>query len=94
VLKWFMGNELERQWKEMTMATIECSPNIICMMKSRKMRKLIRTTCTGKLSNAYKILKGKTEGMRPLRMPTRRWEENIKTHPKGRGKGKVVVVLN
>jgi hypothetical protein len=30
------------------------------------------------MKNAYKLLVGKSERMRPLRRPTRRWEDNIK----------------
>jgi hypothetical protein len=30
------------------------------------------------MRKAYKILFGKTEGMRPLRRPRRRWEDNIR----------------
>jgi hypothetical protein len=32
----------------------------------------------GEKRNAYRILVGKPEGKRPLRTPTRRWEDNIK----------------
>ena len=30
-------------------------------------------------TNAYRVLVGKLEGMRPLGRPRRRWEDNIKT---------------
>jgi hypothetical protein len=32
----------------------------------------------GEKRNAYRILVGKPEGMRPLRRPRRRWEDNIR----------------
>jgi hypothetical protein len=32
----------------------------------------------GEKRNAYRILMGKPEGMRPLGRPRRRWEDNIK----------------
>jgi hypothetical protein len=32
----------------------------------------------GEMKNAYAILVGKSEGKRPRRRPTRRWEDNIK----------------
>jgi hypothetical protein len=32
----------------------------------------------GEKRNAYRILGGKPEGMRPLARPRRRWEDNIK----------------
>jgi hypothetical protein len=34
--------------------------------------------CTGEMTNAYKILIGKTEGRRLLGRPRHKWEENIK----------------
>jgi hypothetical protein len=33
----------------------------------------------GEKNNAYRILTKKTEGKGPLRRPTRRWDDNIKT---------------
>jgi hypothetical protein len=32
----------------------------------------------GKMKNAYNILVGKPEGKRPLGIPRRRWEDNIR----------------
>jgi len=32
----------------------------------------------GKMSRVYKILVGKSEGKRPLRKPSRKWEDNIR----------------
>jgi hypothetical protein len=31
----------------------------------------------GELRNAYNILAGKSEGKRPLRRPTHKWENNV-----------------
>jgi len=33
----------------------------------------------GEIKNAYKILVGKPERMRPLGKPRRRWDDNIRT---------------
>jgi hypothetical protein len=46
------------------------SPNIIRMIKSRRMRQAGRM---GDTRNAYKILVAKPEGKRPLERPWRRW---------------------
>jgi hypothetical protein len=54
------------------------SPNIIKMMKSRKMRWAGHVARIGETRNAYRILVGKPEGKRPLGRPRRRWVDNIK----------------
>jgi hypothetical protein len=42
------------------------SPDIIRMIKSRKMRWVGYVACTRKMRNTYRILFGKPEGKRPL----------------------------
>jgi hypothetical protein len=54
------------------------SPNIIRMIKSRKMSWAVNVVRKGSKRNAYKILAGKPEGKRPLGRPRRRWVDNIK----------------
>jgi len=34
--------------------------------------------CMGEMNEAYRVMVGKLEGKRPLRRPSRRWEDNIK----------------
>jgi hypothetical protein len=52
-------------------------PNIIRMIKSRKMG----GECTMReMRNSYTILVGKHEGKRPLERPRRRCEDDIKMH--------------
>jgi hypothetical protein len=48
------------------------SPNIIRMMKSRRMRWAGHVARMGEKRNAYRILVGKLEGKRPLGRPRRR----------------------
>jgi hypothetical protein len=55
-----------------------CSPSIIRMIKSRRMRWAGHVTRIGVKGNAYRILVGKREGKRPLARLRRRWEEDIK----------------
>jgi hypothetical protein len=45
------------------------SPNIIRVIKSRRMSWVGHTACMGAMRNAYKILVGKSEGKRPLQRP-------------------------
>jgi hypothetical protein len=54
------------------------SPNIIGMIKSRRMRWAGHVARMGETRNAYRILVGKPEGKRPLGRPRRRWVDNIK----------------
>jgi hypothetical protein len=55
-----------------------CSPNIVRMIKSRRMRLAGHVACMGEGRGVYRVLVGKPEGKRPLRRPRRRWEENIR----------------
>jgi hypothetical protein len=54
------------------------SPNIIRMLKARRMRGAGHVARMGESRNAYRILVGKPEGKRPLGRPRRRWVDNIK----------------
>jgi hypothetical protein len=42
------------------------------------MRWVENVACMGKSSGIYRVLVGTPEGMRPLRRPRLRWEDNIK----------------
>jgi hypothetical protein len=54
------------------------SPNIIRMIKSRRMRWAGHVAHMGEKRNAYGILVGNPEGRRPLMRPGCRWVNNIK----------------
>jgi hypothetical protein len=54
------------------------SPNIIRMVKSRRMRWARHVARMGERQNTYRILVGKPEGKRPLGIPRSRWVDNIK----------------
>jgi hypothetical protein len=58
--------------------TLYSSPNIIRMIKSRKMRCTGHIARMGEKRNAYRTLIRKPEGKRPLGRPRRRWVDNIK----------------
>jgi hypothetical protein len=53
-------------------------PNIIRVIKSRRMRWAGHVARMGEGRGAFRILVGRSEGRRPLGRPRRRWEDNIK----------------
>jgi hypothetical protein len=55
-----------------------CSPSMIRIIKSRRMRWAVHVARMGEKRNAYGILVGKPEGKRPLGRPKCRWEVNIR----------------
>jgi hypothetical protein len=54
------------------------SPNIIRMIKSRRMRWAGHVARMGEKRNFYRLLVGKPEGNRPLGTPRHRWVDNIR----------------
>jgi hypothetical protein len=54
------------------------SPNIIRMMKGRRMRLAGHVARMAEKRNACGVLVGTPEGKRPLGRPRRGWEDNIK----------------
>jgi hypothetical protein len=54
------------------------SPNIIRVIKSRRMRWAGHAARMDEGRGAHRILVGRPEGRRPLGRPRRRWEDNIK----------------
>jgi hypothetical protein len=54
------------------------SPNIVRVIKSRRIRWAGHVACMGEGSGVYSVLVGRPEGKRPLERPRCRWEDNIK----------------
>jgi hypothetical protein len=54
------------------------SPNIIRVIKSRRLRWVGHVARMGERRGAYRALVGKPEGRRPLGRPRCTWEDNIK----------------
>jgi hypothetical protein len=53
-------------------------PNIVRVVKSRRMRWVGHLARMEEGRGVYRVLVGKPEGKRPMGRPRRRWEENIK----------------
>jgi hypothetical protein len=75
--------EVTGGWRELhneELHNLYSSPNIIRMIKAKKMKWAGYVARMGKKRNEYRILVGKLEGKRPLGRPSRRWVYNIKIH--------------
>jgi hypothetical protein len=61
------------------------SPNIIRVIKSRRMSWAEHVACMGEKRGAYRVFVVRPEGRRPLGRPRRIWEDNIKMNLQGVG---------
>jgi hypothetical protein len=74
-------DEVTRGWRKLhneELHNLHPSPNIIKMLKSRRMRWAVHVERMGAKMNSYRILVRKPEGNRPLGRPRRRWVHAIK----------------
>jgi hypothetical protein len=75
------SDEVTGEWRRLhyeKLNDLYSSPNIIRVIKSRRMRWAEYVAHMGEGRGAYKILVGRREGRRPLGRPRCRWEDNIK----------------
>jgi hypothetical protein len=61
------------------------SPNIIRIIKSRRMRWAWHVARMGQNRNAHRYFVGKPKGKRPLGRPRQKWEDVIKMDVRGIG---------
>jgi hypothetical protein len=74
-------DEVTGEWRRLhnkELHALYSSPNIIRVIKSRRLRWAEHVARMGERRGAYRVLVGKPEGRRPLGRPRRRWEDNIK----------------
>jgi hypothetical protein len=74
-------NEVTGDWRKLhneELHNLYLSPNIIRLIKSRRMRWTGHVARMEETRYAYRILVGEPEGKRPLGRPRRRWVDNIK----------------
>jgi hypothetical protein len=75
------GDEVTGEWTKLhneEMNDLYSFPNIVWVVKSRRMRWAWHVARMGEESGVHGVLVGKPEGKRPLGGPNRRWEDNIK----------------
>jgi hypothetical protein len=63
-------------------------PNIVRVVKSRRMRWVGHVARVGEERGVHRVLVGKPEGKRPLGRPRRRWKDNIKMDVQKVGEGR------
>jgi hypothetical protein len=71
-------DEVTVEWSKLLIELLYSSPNIVRVIKSRRMRWAGHVVRMRKRRIVYRVLVGKPEGRRPLGRPRRRWEDNIK----------------
>ena len=74
-------DEVTREWGKpynVQLNEIYASPNIVRVIKSRRMRWAGYIARVGARIGVYRLLVGKPERKRPLGIPRRRWKDNIK----------------
>jgi len=74
-------DEVTGEWKKIhndELNNLYSSPNIVRVIKSRRMRWAGHVARMGEARDVHRVLVGKTEGRRPLGRPRRRWEDNIR----------------
>jgi hypothetical protein len=73
-------DESSRKLHNDELHSLYSSPNIVRLIKSRRMRWAGHVARMGEGSGVYRVLVGRPEGKRPLGRPKRRWEDNIKLY--------------
>jgi hypothetical protein len=73
--------EEDESWRKLhndELHSLYSSPNVVRVIKSRRMRWIGHVACMGEGRGVYRVLVERPEGKRPLGRPGRGWEDNIK----------------
>jgi len=73
--------EVTEEWRRLhneELNDLYSLPNIVRVIKFRRMRWAGHVACMGEERGAYRVLVGKPEGKRLLGRPRRRWVDNIR----------------
>ena len=74
-------DEVTKEWRKLQNEELNdlfCSPNVVWVIKLRRMRWAGHVACMGESKGVHRLLVGKPEGKRPLGRLSYRWEDNIK----------------
>ena len=83
-------DEVTMEWRKLhneELNDLYCSPNIVGVIKSRRMRWAGHVARMAESRGVHRVLVGKPEGMKLLVRPRRRWEDNIKMNLQVEGCG-------
>jgi len=75
------SDEVTGEWRKVhneELSDLYSLPNIVRVVKSRRMRWVGHVARMGQERGVHRVLVGKPEGKRPMGRPRRRWEDNIK----------------
>jgi len=78
---WLWRDEVTGEWRKLhneELSDLYSLPNIVRVVKSRRMRWAGHVARMGQGRRVYRVLVRKPEGKRPLGRPRRRWKDNIK----------------
>jgi len=84
VLRRIFGPRMDKvtgEWRRLhneELSDLYSSPNIVQVIKSRRMRWAEHVARMGEERGAYRVFVGKPEGKRPLGRPRRRWVDNTR----------------
>jgi hypothetical protein len=73
--------KVTREWRKLhneDLNDLYSSPNIVWVIKSRKMRWAEHVARMGERRGVHRFSVGKPEGQRPVGRPRHRWDDNIK----------------
>jgi hypothetical protein len=74
-------DEVTGEWRKLhyeELSDLYSLPNILLVVKSKRMRWAGHVARMGEGRVVYRVLVGKPEGKRPLGRPRPRWEDNIR----------------
>jgi len=83
-------DEVTGEWRKLhneEFNDLYCSPNIVRVIKSRRIRWAGHVARMGERRGLYRVLVGKPEGKRPLGRPRRRWKDNDQDGSSGSSSG-------